>query len=526
MAKTKYNLGAEARYSHLNFLVTLNDCKMEDFTNLYDRFDSLESWHDLTPELKHLHLKIRHEEDHHRMLNSTVVGSFLWLLDQVILRDVSYLSQKTADTGIYESPFEPVLNDKTKLELVLSELGPVYSKVFLNAKNGLENLLFVRKVLVGRKSYHEFRDLTCGKFSESLNNALVYMSDRLGVDKPPRFEPRNPFSPVFDNDESFNARDIFECHAIIMEIAAAQTYGDQTSVNLILDRASQGPFSFLFEQLQSRFRSEVKNLSGISTASANTVLLLSLCVPLLPSLDVADRYNFDGLIPLLANASMEDVLPWKIVSKALKDGTEKGVAYQGNDLALAYSSICVRACTPLFTTEAKWSEIPLIQGIEDLTELGIRDHAQVNGAIALNTACFVIHQGLSQTVEILGDLVNPKIDRGAMMKKWSELDMRFRKSFPVYELEDQFWINLNNELLNRVDVGGLNLSEGLEQLFTSNVSIAFANLFHLVVEDQIFTRYFDWLQPMNYEKHLRKLETLGENNPWGNFEKGSRLAGE
>ncbi|EMI56016.1 hypothetical protein, partial [Rhodopirellula sallentina] len=246
----------------MSLLVSL-DCDFEDYDRLSKQFVSAESWNCLNDAQKQLYLTIRHEQDHHRLLNSTVVGSFLWLLDQIVYRDIVYLTGRVHQVDIYSPPFHLVLADDTKREFVISELGPTIGKVLDDTFEQLERLLVIREVLVGRRSYLTYRELLCGDFAEQFNAALAYMALRLGVEDPPQFRCRNPRELVFAEGERYNVRDMVECHAINMEIGAAQHHNDQGQIRRLLERTEAGSHANLFSTLQSSFPFD--NLCGHST---------------------------------------------------------------------------------------------------------------------------------------------------------------------------------------------------------------------------------------------------------------------
>ncbi|EMI54130.1 hypothetical protein RSSM_04444 [Rhodopirellula sallentina SM41] len=236
-------------------------------------------------------------------------------------------------------------------------------------------------------------------------------------------------------------------------------------------------------------------------------------------MDSPNPNPFDSRVDLF-DVRFEDVLPWKLLGNRLNAGMTSsgtsGILIDTTHLMRAASSTFFRHYAPFYTVHANWSALPVFSTIEKMSQLPSEELLRVHTAIGLNASTYVLHQGLAQTLRMLTEIMDPKQEEVERLRIWAERDMLFRQSYPVYEFNDQFWINSDSELLSNVSTGQETVfTEEVKGLFKSPVQIASACLFSLMWEDKTYVDFFEGIQPMNYDLHVQKMKRMMENNPWG-----------
>ena len=453
-----------------------------------------------------------HEEDHHNTLNSTVAGSFLWLIDQVIARDVNYLTMRTEGTGLYQAPYHPVLADDVKRENVVEKLERECYEPFVETYHELENILVIKRVFRGRKSYEEFERMTCREFGRKLNKALKYLAKRLGLEKPPQFFADNPDALLFEEFERFNALDIVECNAMNLEVAVAQQYGEVIALEKVLKRATEGSFRTLFKNLTGVFPYD--NESGFSTYSVLAVCVLSLSVPLIPGTEFGRDGENNPLSDPFA-LPLEDVLPWKVMSRFLR--RKPGKCFSNNDLVNSWNSTLARDRTPLFTEKALWLRYPLVEG-KDGTSDGKVDFSE---AAFINLATHVIHEGIRKTlswIELFREVLEGA-DFNQIVSKQIKLDSEFRRTSPVYRFEDQYWVNDKTDFFQKVTAPKqLEKHAGSRQQIEDRIRMVAGSLGWMNTTKIQLEKFFGCRgRPFDSKRHdemcARMIETLKSRNP-------------
>lgn len=385
--------------------------------------DASGDWMNAPYEERRAFLLEHHEATHHGLLFSTPAGVLLWRVNQVLSRDISYVSENLKALGIEvpvsKTPRAWLVSEEfvTRLRAHPSATSD-HKSYFLKVIDAIEKHLQFREILFGKGAV-SYPDTTIGELIELFNFVYQYLAERCGVAPSIHWTSRSDTldSKVFRPHTAFNLMDIIECHAIAKELYLLRAVGDLNGFKVRLEKATGGQWGLCLKQMIEM--AKMPNEIGFSPHAIQMAALLACS----GTIDIVQKEPLEVCI--------EDELPWWRLT-----GPEN-INSSGSYLR-SIESLSALNSEPLIGAGSQWirfsmadddgSASPAAQFIEDLSSFG------------LDLQIALIHRGAHQNlVFLMENLVHPQNTEPleAAFEQWNSF-LLLNKAFVEYD--DTFFL--------------------------------------------------------------------------------------
>lgn len=377
-------------------------------------------WSNSTDEEKAAFLTEHHEIAHHSLLHSTSVGILLWRINQIIFRDIHFLSDKLQENNVV-IPHGSVPRVWLKGRCLSSEFSdPRLGEYCEAVVNAIEDLTKLKEILFHPAASTKYSDYTLTQFSELMNRCFEYIAARCGL-------PWNgnwctelpPSTKLFNEELSFNARDMFEVHAIARELWIMRAFNDFAGLSQRIESACDlygDCFTFISENF------EKDDEVGFYINPIQEVVLLACS----SGLDIT-ACDSSGML------RVEDHIPWWRLKRLLKTDEEINSPSINGEYFILSLQHCGRLSeSPIHTQNSNWTEFHARVGDMNIEK-------EIKSVISLGTDVLIhfLKNGVSYNANYLANtLENGPTDEG--YRKW--YDSLYR-NICLIEYEDEVWFN-------------------------------------------------------------------------------------
>ncbi len=359
-------------------------------------------WRVATDAEKKAFLLESHEAAHHALLFSTPAGVLLWRINQVLSRDMHFISKMLGEFGLEvpesKSP-RKWMQSKEFFDIlrVTQSIDKGRALYLLHVIKSVEDLLKFRKILFEKDGAVCYKDVTFGVFIELANRVYPYLAERCEVPFDVKWTTRLSLeTKIFPSDKSFNVMHIAECHAIAKELFLLRAFRDFTALRSRQLEAVNGPFG------------QCISLAIDMTTTENEIGFNPHAIQM--SALIACSTKIDLSQSASAEFCLEEHLPWWAFapSKTMSN-------HSGGAVRQAIESFSSQVKQPLIGAGSKWlvfHPISLFDEIEDHGLDGavspIQDFIQTLSSLGLDLQMYLIHQGAMQNLQFLLKVFNHK----------------------------------------------------------------------------------------------------------------------
>ena len=233
------SIGHTRSYSESVFGKFANGCRFSEMAG---------KWSEAAQEERKAFLLEHHEAAHHGLLFSTPAGVLLWRLNQVLSRDVHYISKNLAELGLSvprnQSPRKWLNSPEFGAALKNHPFVVQEHKSYpMGVVEAIEKLSLFKQVLFEANAVTHHGDMTIGELLELFRFVYPYLSARCATGRRITWTTRlNLQDKVFPDEIAFNVMDIAESHAIAKELYILRAVGDRAGFRNRLDEATRGQF--------------------------------------------------------------------------------------------------------------------------------------------------------------------------------------------------------------------------------------------------------------------------------------------
>jgi hypothetical protein len=346
--------------------------------------DLAQQWNEATDEERKAFLLEHHEAAHHGLLFSTPAGVLLWRLNQVLARDVHYISKTLTEFGMVvpgnRSPRTWLNSPDFVASLAPRKFAhPGRKSYLLKIVDAVERVHLFRELFFERNAACNHASLTIGELLGLCQFVYPYLATRCVVDPCVTWTTRlDPKTKVFPPGKTFNVVDIAESHAIAKELFILRAVGDRIGFEARLLEATQGQFGVCFKRSieiaehenEIRFSPHKIQMAAVIACSAK--------------IDISQS----GVVQLY----LEEQLPWW---KYTEDVFSAGAITQS--LESLYSQLTV----PLIGAGSKWLVLHVLDVPEPSgtgNEARVSNHLQTLSSFGLDLQMHLIHQGSKENL--------------------------------------------------------------------------------------------------------------------------------
>jgi hypothetical protein len=222
-------------------------------------------WKDATQKERKAFLLEHHEAAHHGLLFSTPAGVLLWRLNQVLSRDIHYISQTLTELGIRVpqqwSPEKWLNSLEFAAELARHKFAIGPQKFYLlEVIAAVEKLYLFKQVFFQVNAASNHARMTVGELLALCQFVYPYLQARCGTSPCVTWTTKlDPQTKVFPPGKAFNVLDIAECHAIAKELFILRAVGDREGFHARLHESTLGQFGPCFRRALeiTEYRNEI-----------------------------------------------------------------------------------------------------------------------------------------------------------------------------------------------------------------------------------------------------------------------------
>lgn len=270
-------------------------------------------WHRLSKADKQVFLVEHHESAHHSLLFSTPAGTLLWRLNQILSRDINYISRKLSENNLKISkkitPQCWLNGEKFSSELDrVQNLTLIEKSYFRHVVSAIEKCLYFRKIFFESDAPKDYANLTIGELLDLTNFVYPYIQERCDTSHLIKWTTSLALdSKVFPNGRAFNVLDIAECHAIAKEVFILRALGDLQGAQDRIESSYNGPFAACMQKAV-----DIANYNNPIGFSPHGVQIAAL---------LACSSSLDLTISESRESRIEEELPWwRISDRSIFEG--------------------------------------------------------------------------------------------------------------------------------------------------------------------------------------------------------------
>jgi hypothetical protein len=362
-------------------------------------------WSSASPEERNAYLIEYHEAAHHGLLFSTPAGTLLWRLNQVLCRDIQYLSTNLKSLNLNPpstvSPRRWVNGDKfCKLLEEHNGTVPDHKAYIRKVISAVEELLLFREVFFGVKAAAKHADMSIGDLLTLCNFVYPYMAERCAVVAQGKWSTRLKLdAKVFPPEKTFNVMDIAECHAIAKELYLLRAMHDRQGFDSRLAEAIRGQFGPCLEK--ARNITDFKNEVGFSPHMIQLASLLACS----GQIDVSQHDEVELFI--------EEQLPWWRFS-------DKEIIFSGGSFYQSIKGLETLSRKPLIGAGSGWLRLYSLENFSD--QQSMNNFITTLTSFGLDVQVNLIHQGAHSNLLFLMDSIkhaNQSPTPAEAFDKWS-----------------------------------------------------------------------------------------------------------
>jgi hypothetical protein len=293
-----------------------------------------EKWRRAADEDRRAFLLEHHEAAHHGLLFSTPAGVLLWRVDQVISRDIRYISTTLNQLGIpapHNRCPENWLRSSEFTELLArNPAKPEHKSYLLKVIKAVQLLRKFRALLFESDKLEYFADFTVGDCLDLFRFVYPYLAERCDLSWQGKWVTRlRKDTKLFPPERFFNIMDIAEAHAMAKELFILRAMGDRQGFEARAGRAVAGQFGAAFKVAMKIGRKD--DDYGFSPHLVQMAALMALST----RIDLAG--NAGELV-------IEEELPWWRFSEGIP----------ASDLVRSAETLQAVAARPLIGAGSKW----------------------------------------------------------------------------------------------------------------------------------------------------------------------------
>lgn len=407
-----------------------------------------DEWNLCSDQEKKCYLVEEHEIAHHSLLHSTPLGVLQWRINQVLHRDIEYISGELAknqikvpsDIGLQSWLNSERFSEACKIAGLEAEQINYYKYII----SAIENSILLREILFSTRISNK-NSVSIGEFLKLINKCFKYMAKRCGLSFTTEWTTNlPPETSLFPEHLSFNARDLIEVHAIAREIWILRAFGDIQGAIKRVDQVKNQLYGECFSYLEKHLKTT--DLIGFAVFPMQKLVLLACS----SALDLTTCQKHNELI-------IEQHLPWWRLENILNESDRKVSEYG----FLVDSIMCLnKLCSePVFNLESNWLRYYSFERKgpnsidKDKDHLNFIMDANNMLSLGMDVQLHIIHQGAKANLDFLTAIISYK--GKPPQPKIEEWHNRLRLSICIIEYENGVWYNdsLNfNHIMKHTDL--------------------------------------------------------------------------
>jgi hypothetical protein len=351
--------------------------------------DAAQHWKAATSEEQKAYLLEHHEAAHHGLLFSTPAGVLLWRLNQVLARDVHYISKTLKEFGMVVP-----LNRIPSTWLNSPEFGealerqefahPGHKLYLLEIIDAVERVRLFRKLFFEKNAARNYPSLTIGELLALCQFVYPYLAKRCCMHSRVTWTTRlDPETKVFPPGKAFNVVDIAECHAIAKELFILRAVGDRIGFDARLADAIRGQFGPCITQ--SIEIAKYANEIGFSPHGIQMAAVIACSA----KIDISQSE--------VVQLCLEEQLPWWKYTESV---------FSAEATLQSIESLHSQSTRPLIGAGSKWIVFyPRETGESSGSAYRFSHYLQTLASFGLDLQIYLIHQGLKENLTFLTETV-------------------------------------------------------------------------------------------------------------------------